>query len=43
MNADIETYISAVQEVLTEANDALIRNSAKRGLEPIDEISPQRS
>jgi hypothetical protein len=32
-----------VQEVLTEANDALIRNSAKRGLEPINEISPQRS
>jgi len=26
-----------VQEVLTEANDALIRNSAKRGLEPINE------
>jgi hypothetical protein len=38
----METYISAVQEVLTEANDALMRNSAKRGLEPIDETLPQR-
>ena len=39
-NADIEAYIPVVQEVLTEANDALIRNGAKRGLEPIDEILP---
>ena len=36
-------YIPAVQEVLTEANDALIRNGAKRGLGPIDENLPQRS